>query len=66
MDEGMQKNICKCPHHKVVPFMVVLFGLLFLLKAFYVFDAAVVDVIWPILVLVAGLTKLFEDKCKCC
>lgn len=65
--EGNQKaGICKCPHHKVVPLMVVLFGLTFLLGNFGILSSSFVDIVWPILVVIGGGAKLFESKCTCC
>jgi hypothetical protein len=61
--EGMK---CSCSHHKVVPVVVVLFGVAFLLQALNVLDAGVVAVVWPILVIIAGGMKLMSGKCKCC
>ncbi len=55
---------CKCPHHKVIPVLVILFGLTFLLGALNVISAYAVSVIWPILVLIGGFMKLY--RCKCC
>jgi len=70
MEEKMSKKgeglVCRCPHHKFVPGLVVLFGLLFLLANFGVFSAEFVNVAWPILVLAAGLAKLSGSYCKCC
>ena len=60
------KNVCPCPHHKVTPVLVVLFGLLFLLGYFGVIGEQVVMVGWPILVILGGLTKLTQGVCKCC
>jgi len=62
------KNMCKCPHHNVVPVLVVLFGLTFLLQALGVVSWSFVMVAWPVLVIAAGLMKLGERSgmCKCC
>lgn len=57
---------CPCPHHKVVPGLVVLFGLLFLLHAYGTFSNQFVMVAWPVLVIVAGLMKMSTGMCKCC
>ncbi|GEM_PF-509538 len=57
---------CRCPHHKVVGVLVVLFGLLFLLGAYGVVGERTVSVGWPLLVLLGGLMKLTSGKCKCC
>jgi hypothetical protein len=56
---------CKCPHHKFPAILIVLFGLLFLLKALGYASAATADLAWPILVLLLGLLKLTAGKCKC-
>lgn len=65
--QGM-KNMCKCPHHKVVPVLVVLFGVTFLLGAWGTLSWGTVNVVWPILVILAGLIKIGEKSgmCKCC
>ncbi len=70
--ENMQnmggKNMCKCPHHKVFSILVILLGLDFLLGAWGIISSDTVNIIWPILVIVAGATKLGEKSgmCKCC
>ncbi len=61
-----QKNMCKCPHHKTMPLLVVLFGLVFLLQALDVLGSGIVMIVWPIIVMLAGLMKLMESKCTCC
>ena len=65
--ENMQ-NTCRCVHHKVIPVLVILFGLTFLLGAWGILSSYMVDIIWPILVIIAGGTKLGEKfgMCKCC
>ena len=57
---------CKCPHHKMMPLMIVLIGLTFLLGAFNILSPMVVAVIWPILLILIGLQKMFKGMCKCC
>jgi hypothetical protein len=49
-----------------MPVLVTLFGVVFLLGAFEVLAADVVGIIWPIIVIVGGLSKLFGGSCKCC
>ena len=65
---GAMKNVCKCPHHSVVPVLVVLFGLTFLLGAWGILTSDAVDVLWPVIVIAAGLMKWAEKSrmCKCC
>jgi hypothetical protein len=55
---------CKCPHHKVVPILVILIGLDFLAGAVGVLSWTFVDITWPILVIIGGIVKL--GGCKCC
>ena len=57
---------CRCPHHKVVPVLVILFALSFLLDDFKVLPPGVVNIIWPVLVGLAGVMKLMEGNCRCC
>ena len=53
---------CSCKCHKVKPILVVLLGLTFLLQSLAVFSWGTVNVIWPILVIIAGFSKM----CGCC
>ena len=55
---------CKCPHHKVMPILVILFGLDFLLGTLGTLTWGFVNVSWPILVIIAGCMKLLN--CGCC
>jgi len=57
---------CGCMHHKIVPILIVLLGLEFLLAQVSVLSWNFVDVTWPILVMIAGIVKLFGGSCKCC
>ncbi len=61
-----QGKKCDCPHHKVVPVLTILFGLIFLLANWGVLTWSFVGWAWPVLVIIAGGTKLGENKCKCC
>ncbi len=65
--QGM-KNVCSCPHHKVVPVLVVLFGLTFLLGALGILTSGFVMIAWPVLVIAGGLMKWMSKSgmCKCC
>jgi len=60
------KNVCKCHHHKVVPVSIILIGIVFLLGTIGVLTMWAVNVIWPILLIVIGGTKLGSRMCKCC
>ncbi len=67
MENMGMKNVCKCPHHKALPVLLVLFGLTFLLGALGTLSPSTVDIIWPTLLILAGLFKIVEKSmCKCC
>ncbi len=55
---------CTCSHHKVIPILVTLFGLVFLLGDLNILTTDFVNLAWPVLVIVGGLMKL--KSCKCC
>lgn len=57
---------CGCSHHSIIPILMILFATSFLLDYQGVLAAGSVNVIWPILVGIAGIVKLEEDKCECC
>ncbi|MBI4142500.1 hypothetical protein HY480_01335 [Candidatus Uhrbacteria bacterium] len=57
---------CKCPHHKMFPLFVFLIGLTFLLGNLGTLNAQTVGIVWPILLGLIGLQKLFSGRCKCC
>lgn len=57
---------CGCWHHNIFAFLLIVFGLTFLLGAFQIISGETVNVIWPILVVIAGIKKLFGGMCKCC
>ncbi len=61
----MKGGMCGCSHHKIMPILVILFGLLFLLGSFDVVTTYTVGMIWPILVIIGGFTKLSGRMCKC-
>ncbi len=56
--------VCKCPHHKVIPWLVILIGVDFLLGAVGVLTWSFVDITWPIILIIGGVMKL--GMCKCC
>lgn len=63
-EHGHEK--CACMHHKMLPLFIILIGLSFLLKALGVISVATNDYIWPILLILLGLKKMFCGMCKCC
>lgn len=62
------KGMCACPHHKVLPVLVILFGLTFLLGQWGTLPWSTVNMVWPVLVILGGLMKLGSKMgmCKCC
>ena len=58
------KKVCKCMHHKLLPWGLVLIGLSFLLMQLNILSAYYVGIIWPILLIAIGVEKLM--KCNCC
>ena len=60
----MHGEVCKCPHHKVKPLLIFLFGLDFFLGYLGVLTENFVMMTWPILVMAAGVMKM--SRCKCC
>jgi len=63
---GYDGKNCRCPHHSVMPLLVVLLGVVFLLQALGTVSIGFVNVAWPILVILAGFQKFFNRRCKCC
>lgn len=65
---GMNSDgkMCRCPHHSMVPGLVVAFGLVFLLGALDVMTERAVSLAWPIIVMLGGLMKMTSRMCTCC
>ncbi len=63
---GGDKKVCKCMHHSVMPVMIILIGLTFLLGALNILTPFAVSVIWPSLLIILGIKKIFMKMCKCC
>lgn len=66
MEGKMNGGMCNCPHHKVVPGLVIAFGLAFLLSAMGVITYEARNIIWPIIIIAGGFMKLSNGMCKCC
>lgn len=61
----MEKGEMHCGHGRVkMGILIVLFGLVFLLGALDVLTSKQVAVLWPIVVILAGLTKMMKG-CGC-
>lgn len=65
-DQNAMGTKCSCPHHKMIPGLIVLFGLLFFLEAMNALSSQFVSAVWPVLVIIGGLQKMFGGNCKCC
>ena len=57
---------CRCMHHSMTSILVVLIALAFLLGNIGMVDAYTVGMIWPVLLGLIGLQKVFSRRCKCC
>lgn len=57
---------CSCPCHSLTGLFIALIGLTFLLGAFNILSARVVQVTWPILLVLIGLQFIVGSRCKCC
>jgi Domain of unknown function (DUF5668) len=66
MDMQQAGPKCNCTHHKMKPILMVLFGLVFLLGTLDVLTSRTVSIVWPIIVILAGLMKLMGGRCGCC
>ena len=63
--KSMKKGMCcscKCHNKSTMGISVIVFGALFLLQAFDVVSADVVNIVWPIIVILFG----FKFFCRCC
>lgn len=61
----MGGKTCGCGCHKVIPILVILFGLDFLLGMLGVLTPGVVNISWPIIIILAGGMMLFKKSCSC-
>ena len=61
---GEEGEKCKCMCHKFTGVGIILFGLTFLLGALDVISGDLVNIIWPVLVILAGVKCLIH--CGCC
>jgi hypothetical protein len=63
---GDMSKVCNCPHHKVVPILIILIGLNVILSALGVYDLKWMAIIVGALLIVIGGTKIGGSKCGCC
>lgn len=66
MTHASENGKCGCFCHCMTGALTILFGLTFLLGALGVLGAHVVQIIWPILVILFGLRLMCNKACKCC
>ena len=61
------RNICKCSHHKFVPFLVVLFGVTFFMGFWGIISWDIVNLVWPVVIILAGMAMVIDrgGMCKC-
>ena len=57
---------CGCIHHKVMPVLVVLFGLILLAWRLNWITVETATILIPILIIIVGIKKLVSKMCKCC
>jgi hypothetical protein len=50
----------------MTPLFIILIGLVFLLGALNVLSAMTAGILWPILLIILGITKWAGHSCKCC
>ena len=60
------KNKCGCPCHKSAGLAIVVLGVLFLLQNLGVLPAHIIGMVWPVLIILAGLKITLKGMCKCC
>ena len=65
-DMKMDSKTCGCGHHRTFPILVIVLGVVFLLAALNILTMAFVNIIWPIIIIIAGFMKLGGNKCSCC
>ncbi|MDB5237169.1 MAG: hypothetical protein JWL88_271 [Parcubacteria group bacterium] len=57
---------CRCMHHKIVPILIILFGLNFLLGTLGYLNITIARFGWPVIIMLIGLVQLFSGSCACC
>ena len=65
MNHTDTKSHCTCSHHKILPAFLILIGLSFLLTTIGVVSEATNSIVWPVLLIALGLTKLKGGSCSC-
>ncbi len=60
------ESTCGCPCHKMNGILLTLIGVAFLLGNLDVISMKVLNITWPILVILLGLKNTCPGMCKCC
>ena len=55
-----------CPCKKMPAVFLILFGVTFLLRELGVISFHTAAIVWPVIVILAGLQFLLRGLCKCC
>lgn len=67
MDQmNQQGKTCNCPHHKVMPWGILLVGIAILLGALNILTSMAVQVAVAVILIIIGGFKLNGSKCGCC
>jgi len=56
---------CRCPHHKMTPFLIALIGGVFILRSIGYVTPGAADIIWGVIIMCIGFQKLARGMCKC-
>ena len=57
-------KMCKCPHHRALPWAGFFIGVLFFFQALGVLSSGFVALVWPLLLIAGTGSKL--GMCRCC
>jgi len=60
------KKTCPCPCHRMTGIFITLFGLNFLLKTLGVYGENISNIVWPAILILAGLKHTAKGMCPCC
>lgn len=66
MHMGKDGKNCDCIHHHMLALLVTLFGVVFLFGDLGWIPGQMVNVIWPVILVIGGIGKMLEGRCKCC
>lgn len=62
---GKDGKACTCMHHHMLALLVTLFGVVFLFGDLGWIPGQMVNVIWPLILVIGGIGKMLEGRCKC-